>query len=239
MTSTLYKDSESHDYMKKWDHDDHHLMIGRKTINRVGLVPGDHVLEIGAGFGRYTQLLFDLGLKVTATEPDPNMLTYLHSKFSSNDGVQIVQTGAEDLLDHMSDNIVAVCGFHILHHLRPNTIKSLGDQFGRLFADYDRFRGWFFIEPNQLNLLYAVQTFLDPAMHFSEEKGIWLTDFSKHLGMTPSGEPLIGRTGLFPPRPILSRLPQPIATLGTNISSWPNPFALYRVLAGHRSAAKG
>jgi SAM-dependent methyltransferase len=239
MSSTLYQDSDAHEYMKKWDHDNHHLMIGRTTIAMVGLGPGDHVLEIGAGFGRYTQLLCDLGLKVTATEPDANMLTYLEAKYSDDDSVRVVQAGAEDLLEHMSDDIVAVCGFHILHHLRPKTIKTLGDQFGRLFIDHDHFRGWFFIEPNQLNPLYALQTFLDPAMNFSEEKGIWLTDFSEILGPTPSGPALIGRIGLFPPRPIMARLPDQIAKLGTDISSWPNPIALYRVLAGYRSGIEG
>jgi SAM-dependent methyltransferase len=235
MNSTLYRDSNAHEYMKIWEHDEHHLMIGRSIINKVGLACGDHVLEIGAGFGRYTQMLCDLGLKVTATEPDPTMLPHLESKFANNDNVSVVQAGAEDLLDHMTDNIQAVCGFHILHHLRANTIETLGGQFAQLFGDSDRFRGWFFIEPNQLNLLYVAQTFLDPAMHFSEEKGIWLTDFSKYLGRTPSGHPLIGRIGLFPPRPILARLPKRIATLGTGVSSLPNPLALYRVLAGYRS----
>jgi len=234
MNSTLYKDSDAHDYMKKWDHDDHHLMIGQSAINRIGLKAGDHVLEIGAGFGRYTKLLCDLGLNVTATEPDPRMLGYLESEFSNNSNVKAVLAGAEDLLEHMTDDIVAVCGFHILHHLRPETIEAISAQFSLLMKENDQFQGWFFIEPNQFNPLYALQTLVDPAMNFAEEKGIWLTNFSKHLGKTESNRPLAGRVGLFPPRPILAQIPKPIASLGTRISRWPNPFALYRIFAGHR-----
>ena len=58
-----------------------------------GLVPGDRVLEIGAGTGKATRLLVARGLDVTALEPDPAMAAVARRHASA---ASVVLSGFED-----------------------------------------------------------------------------------------------------------------------------------------------
>ena len=45
-----------------------------------GVLPGPRVLDLGAGTGKLTEVLLSLGARVTAVEPDPDMLSELRRR---------------------------------------------------------------------------------------------------------------------------------------------------------------
>jgi SAM-dependent methyltransferase len=54
-----------------------------------GQLPGPRVLEVGAGTGKATAGLLDLGLEVTCVEPDPGMAAVLAEHTATKPGVRI------------------------------------------------------------------------------------------------------------------------------------------------------
>jgi SAM-dependent methyltransferase len=235
--STLYRNATSHNYMRKWDHDRHHMLIGQAVLRKFDLAAGDTVIEVGAGFGRYTSLLRDLGLRVISCEPDPAMFAELASHFSNDDGVETIPVGVEALDGANFHSAKALCGFHVLHHLTPTMLETLAEQLETAFTQHTAFQSWFFLEPNHFNPLFVLQTLIDPAMSFSEERGIWLTQFSKHMSTPNRVDPYVGAVGLFPPRSILAGLPEWSVRWGTRVQAgFPRPYNLYRLFGLRKGA---
>jgi ubiquinone/menaquinone biosynthesis C-methylase UbiE len=73
------------------------------------------VLELGAGTGKLTQVLVDLGHDVHATDPDPEMLAVLRRHLPD---VPTSEAGAEEipLPDRSVDVVVAAQAFHWFDH---------------------------------------------------------------------------------------------------------------------------
>ena len=89
---------------------------GRPTYPRdaVGWLLGEHpltVLELGAGTGKLTRVLAELGHDVHATDPDPAMLQVLEREVP---GVPTAEASAEDvpLGDASVDAVIAAQAFH-------------------------------------------------------------------------------------------------------------------------------
>jgi SAM-dependent methyltransferase len=82
-----------------------------ETRCRVG--PGTEALEIGAGTGRVTRGLVDLGATVTAVEPDPRLAEYL-ATVMEGEPVKVIVSSFEDaqLADDRFDVAVAAMSFH-------------------------------------------------------------------------------------------------------------------------------
>ncbi len=59
-----------------------------QIVDQAGLVPGELVLEIGAGAGAFTHALARRGVRLIAVEPDPHWASRLRTEFR---GVQAVQ----------------------------------------------------------------------------------------------------------------------------------------------------
>ncbi|OKL47256.1 hypothetical protein BSR29_06455 [Boudabousia liubingyangii] len=57
------------------------------------------ILELGAGTGKMTRQLLELGCEVVAVEPSPSMCTTFNSNFGESDQVTLIQTTAEQLGD--------------------------------------------------------------------------------------------------------------------------------------------
>lgn len=226
---TLYRDSLQHGYLRVERDDPHHTAILANLLRTFNLGPGDRVLEIGAGFGRYTRLLRDFGLFVKASEPDAKMLAHLEQRFAGDPLVTCSALAAEELVDDQ-ENTDAICGFHVLHHLAPAALAALAAAVRTRCRHQPGFRGWFFIEPNNLNPLYVAQIGLTAGMRFHEERGIWTTDYQRYLGEASREPVCLGRVGLFPPRALFLRLPKRIARWQTTLKPRTTPWSLYRVI---------
>ena len=206
-----YADPVSHGYLASSSEDRHHVAIVRCLLARAGIRPGDRVLEIGAGSGRYTALLADQGLSVLATEPDPFLFDRLRVRFAGHDRVQVACLGVEQIGRDLLDGCRGIVGFHVLHHLEATVLGHLN----RLLDDPEAPRGAplaaAFLEPNPFNPLYPLQIALHPGMRFREERGLWASYCGerspcpalapvRHLGVLP---PAISRRIAGIPMPVL------------------------------------
>lgn len=73
-------------------------------------VAGTHVLEVGAGTGKATELLARSGYTVTAVEPGVQLCAILRAKALPD--VQVVQARFEDLHPHDFDLVLAAQSWH-------------------------------------------------------------------------------------------------------------------------------
>ena len=78
-------------------------------VERCGLAPGAHVLEVGPGTGQATRRLLDLGADVVAVEPDDRLAEHIRSV-----GVTVLNEPLEDaeLPAESFDLAVAASSFH-------------------------------------------------------------------------------------------------------------------------------
>jgi hypothetical protein len=104
----------------------------------------------------------------------------------------VIEAVFDDASIALCDPFVALIGFHVLHHLDPETLRCLD----RVLKARPTARSAF-LEPNPLNPLYPVQIALHPAMRFREERGLWRRSVGDH-SMCPSLR-VVGNLGLLPP----------------------------------------
>ncbi|WP_271520216.1 class I SAM-dependent methyltransferase [Bradyrhizobium sp. CCBAU 53380] len=223
-SSTLYQNPARHTYMDASNTDGHHRSILDNVLTYVGLRPGDHVIEVGSGSGRYSELLLAAGLRVTAIEPDHVLYEKSLARLSTRSNIRIVRAGVGELPSDL-EPVDAVCGFHVLHHLDANSLDRLKTDIDQIASRQDsHFRGWFFVEPNPFNILYPVQITMHPGMKWREERGIWAQARYRRL---PWNFRLAA--GLIPPQ--LCRLIRPALLRRVPNRLWETrvPWALYEV----------
>lgn len=91
---------------------------------------GDHVLEIGAGYGAATGCLLALAPQVTALEYDPNTLRRL--KTNHTDARLTVLCGDGAMLPFADQSFSSAVAILVLHHLKTRESQD------RLFAEVHR-----------------------------------------------------------------------------------------------------
>ena len=216
-----YAEPSDHGYLAESITDAHHAAIIARLLMDAGLRRGDRVVEIGAGCGRYTQLLVDQGLRVVATEPDPFLHHQLQRRFANEPAVTVECRGVEQIDAASLGQCRGIVGFHVLHHLDTPALAHLQRLLEHAQGQEELCAA--FLEPNPLNPLYAIQIALHPGMRFREERGLWARYCGpgspcpslkpcRHLGLVP---PAISR------RLALAKLP-PIAS-----PIW-SPWSCYR-----------
>lgn len=180
------------------------------------LTPGERVLEVGCGMGRYTLLLAERGLDVTGLDLSQALLDRLAAY---NQGRYPLALFSADILEppgELYGQFDAIAGFFTLHHLHdiPRSLasmRSLLKATGRII----------FLEPNAFNPLYYVQIALTPGMSWQGDGGIvkmrpgYILPAMRQAGLM---EAQVSRFGFFPPfiantaagtrlEPILERFP--------------------------------
>jgi SAM-dependent methyltransferase len=231
--STLYAEPQRHDYLQRPIWDEHHKRIVASLLDRFEIERGHTIAEIGCGQGRYTELLLERGLQVLAIEPDALLAQRLRDRFSGEDHVRVVQAYPYEPSTFPSE-VAGLCGFHVLHHLDAAALHRLAVVLRELRLRRPAFRGWFFLEPNPLNILYPLQIAVRAAMRFREEKGIWLNRYDRNLA--PAEPSTLGYIGYFPPGRLAQRLPPLLQRAGTRLSRMPSPLRAYKIV-GHLGGA--
>lgn len=134
-----------------------------KLIETAGLKPGDRVLEIGAGMGRFTRMFADAGYDIVASDISAGQIDALKARFPRVDA--FVADAA--MLPDPDRPYDAVVGFFALHHL-PD-LRAAFACFARVLKPGGRVA---FCEPNAFYVPFYLQVLLTPRMRWSVEKGI-------------------------------------------------------------------
>ncbi len=166
-------------------------------VSFAGLSPGDRVLDVGCGMGRYTFAIADRGVTVEGLDLSESLL----ERFREFDGGRYeIPLHCGDVLeppDELRGGFDAVIGFFTLHHLHDlvgclRAMASLSRPGGRIV----------FLEPNPFNPLYYLQMLLVPGMSWRGEKGILnMRRENAFTAMRTAGlcEPVLERFGFLPP----------------------------------------
>lgn len=132
-----------------------------------GLGPGDRILEVGCGMGRYTIPLADRGLNVEGLDLTPFLLERLRAYDGGRRGLTLHCLDVLDAPATLGARYDAVVALFTLHHLH-DLERSLAAMAALL-----RPRGRVvFLEPNPLNPLYYVQIAVTPGMTWEGDGGI-------------------------------------------------------------------
>jgi SAM-dependent methyltransferase len=91
------------------------------------LTPGSRVLDLGAGTGKLTGALVELGLEVTAVEPDPAMLAELRRALPAVTALQ----GSAEAIPLPDASVDAVLAGHALHWF---DMAAAGPELARILA---------------------------------------------------------------------------------------------------------
>lgn len=113
--------------------------------HRLGIVPGTIVLEIGAGTGKFTEMLVKTGADILALEPVAAMLEHLVADYSSVRPL-VGQAEAIPLPDASVDAIVCATAFHwfatpvVMAEIRR--VLKVGGTLGLVWNLRDESVGW-------------------------------------------------------------------------------------------------
>jgi ubiquinone/menaquinone biosynthesis C-methylase UbiE len=117
MTDTLYNPQWVRDFydaygMQEWERFDRHPMLRiafaiHRHYLQAYLQPGQRVLEIGAGPGRFTQVLAEMGMRVTVADISPGQLALNRQQAAEHGFAHAVDDWVEcdacDLREHFVD----------------------------------------------------------------------------------------------------------------------------------------
>jgi SAM-dependent methyltransferase len=132
-----------------------------------GLEPGQRVLEVGCGMGRYTLLLAERGIAVEGLDLSPVLLDRLRSFDDGRFGVPLHLADVVDPPADLLGAFDAVVGFFALHHIHDLAVSFRA--MARLLAPGGRIA---FLEPNPYNPLYYVQMAVKPEMTWEGDRGM-------------------------------------------------------------------
>lgn len=224
---TTYAEPERHAYLHP-PVDTHHRDGVARILEALGVAAGDRVIELGAGSGRFTDVILDLGVRVLAIEPDPVLLAGLRVRTAGRQGIAFFAGTIEQVAEEDLRSANAVVGFHVLHHLDRRSLEGLADRL-RVEQDRATFRGFAFLEPNPWSPLFPLQIAFTPGMRFQEERGLWRNDYPAVFAPRGVSVGTLGHQGLIPP-PIARRLPNAVLPGMPLRTRRAQPFYLYRVI---------
>ena len=198
-----FYDSRPHTALQPRAGDRYVDKLAARLVSTLGIESHHRVLEVGAGFGRFTFALLEHCGSVTALDlSGPALQALDRAREARGVEVERCRTVQTDL-DAVSPGDLGaqhafVVGFFVLHHLE-DVAASLGRLAG--FAAPGGALG--FLEPNRWNPLYAAQVTCCPDMTWSEEKGVWqlsargVAQSCRASGLEPQP---VHRFGFFPPQ---------------------------------------
>lgn len=163
----------AHAHLQPRDGDFYAAKLVDVAARGMGLDPADRVLEVGAGFGRFSFALLERCASLVAVDLSERALTTLGAtRAAQGVAAERVATRCLDLARFepaaLGERFRAVVGFFILHHLPDpaDTIRRLAGALapGGVMA---------FVEPNRRNPLFLAQVACCPDMTWAEEKGMF------------------------------------------------------------------
>ncbi len=198
-----FYDSRAHAHLRAQQGDAYAEKLATGLARRVGIGPGHRVLEIGAGFGRFTFPLLEHCGSVVALDLSQRVLDELRRTRDQREiPERRCRTLCGDVMGGLSQEFQGsfdfVVGFFILHHL-----SDVPAAFAAMQSALTSRGEVAFLEPNRWNPLYLAQVLLCPDMTWREEKGMFrlsarsVGSAYRAAGLSPQATE---RLGFFPPQ---------------------------------------
>lgn len=202
-----FYETRAHEHLQPREHDFYAEKLTTVVAASLGLGPADRVLEVGAGFGRFTFSLLERCGSIVASDLAPAALATLErTRDARNISAQRCSTRCLDVttLDAAAahERFSFVVGFFLLHHL-----PDLAHCIARLAQLLEPGGQMAFVEPNRRNPLFLAQVACCADMTWAEEKGMFQLSHSgvaeafRAAGLAPAP---VQRFGFFPPQ-VLNR----------------------------------
>jgi SAM-dependent methyltransferase len=196
----------AHAHLRARPDDRYAAHIAEALVGQAGIGPEHRVVELGAGFGRFTFPLLGHCRSILAVDLSRRALDDLERERDARgippERCAVLCAAADDL--SLDDRVDFVVGVFFLHHL-PDFPATLA----RLAPLVSPGGGMGFVEPNRRNPLFLVQIACCPDMGWREEKGLYRIGIDSVAGAMRSAslEAVDTQTfGFFPP-PVVNRLP--------------------------------
>lgn len=202
-----FYETRSHEHLQPRAQDFYAEKLASVVAQALGLGPGDRVLEVGAGFGRFTFALLGRCGSIVASDLAPRALETLE-RTRDERGIAAARCTTRCLdvttldADSSDERFSFLVGFFLLHHL-PDVAGSVA-RLATLLAPGGQMA---FVEPNRRNPLFLAQVACCADMTWAEEKGMFQLSHSgvaeafRAAGLTPAP---VQRFGFFPPQ-VLNR----------------------------------
>jgi SAM-dependent methyltransferase len=160
------------------------------------LAPGDRVLEVGCGMGRFTLPLAARGVHVEGMDLSPVLLERFKAFDAGRFDVRLTVGDVLSPMPQFDDGFEVVLACFALHHLRDvdGAIGAMARMLkpgGRLVV----------LEANAFNPLFYAQILLTPGMTWQGDRGMmWMRPGVIHRAMRRAGlvRPTVTRFGCFP-----------------------------------------
>jgi SAM-dependent methyltransferase len=208
-----FYESRVHQHLRPREDDHYARKLARELARRSGIDARHRVLELGAGFGRFTFPLLESCASVVALDLSERVLRELE-RFRDERGIQAARCRtwcgdatslSEEQIPHDGTGPAKfdfAVGFFVLHHL-PDVAGAIRG-LARLLVPGG---GMTCLEPNRRNPQYVAQVMVCPDMTWREEKGMFtmsprsVDEALCDAGLTPAPAQ---RFGFFPP-PLFNR----------------------------------
>src|SRR3972149_91935 len=138
-----------------------------EALRFANIRPGERVLEVGCGMGRYTLILAGQNIRVEGLDLSPVLLDRLRAYNRGRFEIPLYCADVKNFPRELEGSFDAVLGFFVLHH-----IKDLDNSFraiARLLKPEGRM---VFVEPNAYNPLFYLQIFFSPGMSWEGDSGV-------------------------------------------------------------------
>ncbi|MBW2724679.1 MAG: methyltransferase domain-containing protein [Deltaproteobacteria bacterium] len=168
-----FYDERAHDHLQVRSDDLYARNLVDHLADRLGIGPSDRVLEVGAGFGRFTFPLLERCGSVVCVDLSEVTLARLEEERDAR-GIPVetcsVHAANLDELtpDSLGERFTWIVGFFLLHHLSDYSASI--DRMTSLMAPEGKMA---FVEPNRRNPLFLLQVMACPDMTWKEEKGMF------------------------------------------------------------------
>jgi cyclopropane fatty-acyl-phospholipid synthase-like methyltransferase len=169
-----FYDERAHDHLQARSDDLYARNLVDHLADRLGMGEDDRVLEVGAGFGRFTFPLLERCGSVRAIDLSPVALARLEQERDargiSPERCSVQATNLEELTPAtLGERFRWIVGFFLLHHLSDYAASIA--RLAPLLAPAGQIA---FVEPNRRNPLFLLQVIACPDMTWAEEKGMFL-----------------------------------------------------------------